>query len=117
VSGKLFTYAHHKGALTIALSQLNRFTTRDKTQPPQAESLTETSSLENDADMVALLDHSNYDEDGERPWIHRTWIRIAKNRHGSKGNIPIEWNWRTFRCREAEPDEEHLWHDRKKKKS
>lgn len=109
VSGKLFTYAHHKGALTIALSQLNRFTTRDRGQPPQAESLTESSSLENDADMVALLDHSNYEQDGLRRWIHRTWIRVAKNRHGSKGNVPIEWDWKTFRCREAMPDEASIW--------
>ena len=109
VSGKLFTYAHHAGALTIALSQLNRFTTRDKNQPPQAESLTESSSLENDADVVALLDHSNYEQDASRPWLHRTWIRIAKNRHGSKGFVPIEWDWKTFRCREALPDEERLW--------
>jgi len=109
ISGKLFTYAHHKGALTIALSQLNRFTTRDKKQPPQAESLTESSSLENDADMVALLDHSNYEQDTLRPWIHRSWIRIGKNRHGSKGNVPIEWDWKTFRCREAMPDEVSTW--------
>lgn len=109
VSGKLFTYAHHKGALTIALSQLNRFTTRDKKQPPQAESLTESSSLENDADMVALLDHSNYEVDAEKAWLHRTWIRVGKNRHGSKGNVPIEWNWKTFRCRQADPDEESTW--------
>lgn len=114
VSGALFTYAHHKGALTIALSQLNRFTTRDKKLPPQVESLTETSSLENDADVVALLDHANYEKDLIKPWIHRTWIRVGKNRHGSKGNVPIEWNWKTFRCRQADPDEEHLWPGYKK---
>ena len=109
VSGKLFTYAHHKGALTIALSQLNRFTTRDKSQPPRPESLTESSSLENDADMVALLDHSNYEVDGLCPWLHKTWINVGKNRHGSKGSVPIEWDWKTFRCREAMPDEASRW--------
>ena len=117
VSGKLFTYAHHKGALTIALSQLNRFTTRDKKQPPQVESLTETSSLENDADMVALLDHSNYEQDLTRPWLHRTWLRIGKNRHGAKGNVPIEWDWKTFRCREAGEDERASWPGADHKKS
>jgi replicative DNA helicase len=109
VSGKMFTYAHHAGALTVALSQLNRFSTRDKKVPPSAESLTESSSLENDADVVALLDHANYEKDVSRPWLHRTWIRIAKNRHGAKGNVPIEWDWKTFTAREAMADEEADW--------
>lgn len=109
VSGELFTYAHHKGALTIALSQLNRFATRDRKSPPQVESLTESSSLENDADVVALLDHANYEKDLARPWLHRTWIRVGKNRHGAKGDVPIEWDWKTFRAREADPDELASW--------
>jgi len=109
VSGELFTYAHHKGALTIALSQLNRFATRDRKVPPQVESLTESSSLENDADMVVLLDHSNYEKDTLKPWLHRTWIKVGKNRHGAKGDVPIEWDWKTFRAREAMPDEVSMW--------
>jgi len=41
--------------------------------------------------------------------LHRTWLKIGKNRHGGKGMVPIEWDWKRFRCRQAEPDEEAEW--------
>ncbi len=109
ISASLMTYAHQYGALTIGLSQLNRFTTKNRDASPEVEGMTESSSLENDADMVLLLDHSKYEKDVARPWLHRTWIKIGKNRHGGKGLIPIEWNWKNYRCREALPDEVGQW--------
>jgi replicative DNA helicase len=109
ISAQLMTYAHQYDALTIGLSQLNRVGSRDKKISPDVESLTESSSLENDADMVLLLDHSKYEKDLVHPWLHRTWLRIGKNRHGGKGAVPIEWNWKNFRCREADPDELREW--------
>lgn len=68
-----------------------------------------SASLEGDADQVVLLDHSRYEKDIVRPWIHRTYVLLVKNRWGGKGEIPIEWDWRTFRVREALDDELHLW--------
>ena len=109
ISATMMTYAHQHNALTIGLSQLNRFTTRDKGQSPEVEGMTESSSLENDADLVLLLDHSKYEKDMTRPWLHRTWLKIGKNRHGGKGLVPIEWNWKNYSVREALPDEVHLW--------
>ena len=109
VSAQLMAYAHQNGALTIGLSQFNRYTSREKTRSPEVEGLTESSSLENDADMVLLLDHSRYAVDTLRPWLHKTWLKIGKNREGSKGSVPIEWDWKTFRAREAMPDEVSMW--------
>ena len=76
---------------------------------PEVEGLTESSSLENDADMVLLLDHSKYEADTLMPWLHRTWLKIGKNREGAKGSVPIEWNWKTYTAREAMPDEINRW--------
>ena len=109
ISAQLMAYSHHHDTLTIGLSQLNRMATKDKKISPEVESLTESSSLENDADMVLLLDHSKYEKDLTMPWLHRTWLRIGKNRHGGKGMVPIEWNWKNYRCREAMPDEVSQW--------
>jgi replicative DNA helicase len=109
ISAQLMAYAHHHEALTIGLSQFNRSTSKEKRASPEVEGLTESSSLENDADMVLLLDHSKYEQDVELPWIHRTWLKIGKNREGGKGSIPIEWNWKNYRCREALPDETQRW--------
>lgn len=109
ISATLMTYAHQNEALTIGLSQLSRHFTRDKGLSPEVEGMTESSSLENDADMVLLLDHSLYAKDQLCPWIHRTWLKIGKNRHGGKGSVPIEWNWKNYRAREALADEVDLW--------
>jgi len=109
ISAALMVASHEYEWLTIGLSQLNRYTSRERKISPEVEGLTESSSLENDADMVLLLDHSKYAEDAERPWIHRTFLKVAKNRHGGRGSIPLEWNWKNFRAREPHPDEEHLW--------
>lgn len=114
ISGQMMTYAHQVEVLSICLSQFNRFTTKDKKVSPDVEGMTESSSLENDADLALLLDHSKYEQDTLRPWIHRTWVKVGKNRHGRKGMIPIEWNWKNYTVREAEPDEEHLWPGAKK---
>jgi len=109
ISAQLMAYAHQHSALTIGLSQFNRGTSKDKMRSPEVEGLTESSSLENDADMVLLLDHSKYAVDTLCPWLHRTWLKIGKNREGAKGSIPLEWDWKTYRCREADPDEVDKW--------
>jgi len=110
VSGEMFDFAHSNGVLTLGLSQFNRNVSREKTTEPVMEGMLGSQSLEADADQVAVLDHSRYEADLERPWISRTFLKIDKNRNGPKKvDVPIEWDWKTFRAREAFPDEEHLW--------
>jgi replicative DNA helicase len=109
ISSAMFQFAHETNVLTVGLSQFARTTTRDRDNKPIMEGMYGSSSLEADADQVVLLDHSRYKADEIRPWLHRTFLLLAKNRHGGKGDIPFEWNWKTFQAREAMEDEVHLW--------
>ena len=114
ISSRLFEFAHEWDVLTVGLSQFARSTTREKKDRPTIEGMFGSASLEGDADQVLLLDHTRYEQDLMRAWIHRTYLLLAKNRHGGKGDIPFEWDWRTFRAREALDDEIHEWPGQKK---
>ena len=103
---RLREFAHQFGVITIGLSQLNRETSRNYRERPIVQGLMGGSPLENDSDQVLLLDHSRYEKAGSTA---RTWLILGKNRHGPNTEIPIEWNYRTLRVREALPDEEELW--------
>ena len=109
ISSEVMQFAHEHKVLTIGLSQLNRSTSANRHDSPLAQGLIGSSSLENDADQVLILAHSRYERCGDEKELARTWLILAKNRHGSSGSIPIEWDYRTLRCREAMPDEEILW--------
>ena len=99
-------FARTEGVVTIGLSQFNRPTSGNYSESPIVQGLMGASSLENDSDLVLLLDHSRYEREGD---IARTWAILGKNRHGSTGEIPILWDYRTLRVREGLPDEEHEW--------
>jgi replicative DNA helicase len=68
-----------------------------------------SSSLENDADQVLVLDHSRYARQGD---LAKSWAILGKNRHGGTGSIPIEWDFRTLTMREGLPHELREWPDR-----
>ena len=91
----------------VALSQFNRRTSADYTQPPRAQGLHGGMIVEATADQVILLDHSRYEklEKGHA----RSWLLIDLNRHGESGSLPIEWNYNTLTLREALPAEENQW--------
>ena len=106
ISSRIREFAMRVNVVTVGLSQMNRQTSGDHFNAPTAQGLIGSSCLENDADQVLLLDHSRY-ERGDRS--AKTWALLAKNRHGGQGEIPIEWDYRTLRVREALPDEESDW--------
>ena len=106
ISSRVTEFAKYMNVATIGLSQMNRQTSSNRADSPYAQGLIGSSSLENDADQVLLLDHSRY-EKGNRS--AKTYALLAKNRHGSPGEIPIEWDYRSLRVREALPDEEDQW--------
>ena len=62
--------------------------------------------LEASCDLILLLDHSRYEREGNTA---KTWLIVAKHRHGPTVEIPIEWDYRTLSVREADPDEEYRW--------
>ncbi len=107
ISSGILEFAKEMNVLTVGLSQLNRETSKNRTGAPFVEGLIGSSSLENDADQVLLLDHSRYAPGIDR--TARTYALLAKNRHGGGGQIPIEWDYKTLRVREALPDEEGEW--------
>ena len=76
----------------VALSQLNRTVENRTGKRPQLSDLRESGSIEQDADIVALLDRSmNEDEASrdDRPAMNETTFIIAKNRSGALADIPL----------------------------
>jgi replicative DNA helicase len=106
VTTHLAQFAKAKPATVIALSQFNRQTSKDYTQPPRAQGLHGGMIVEATADQVILLDHSRYEKSDGRA---KSWLIVDLNRHGESGCIPIEWDYTTLSVREALPDEERSW--------
>ena len=80
------------GVPVVALSQLNRTVENRNGKRPQLSDLRESGSIEQDADIVALLDRSmNEDEASreDRPPMNETTFIIAKNRSGALADIPL----------------------------
>ena len=80
------------GVPVVALSQLNRTVENRTGKRPQLSDLRESGSIEQDADVVALLDRSmNEDEASreDRPAMNETTFIIAKNRSGALADVPL----------------------------
>ncbi len=80
----------------IVLSQLNRDMERDKNRKPRLSDLRESGSIEQDADVVALLYRpSSGDEEDGPPREEATGdavpvdLLIAKQRNGPTGEVPL----------------------------
>ena len=106
VTSNLARFAKATSSTVIALSQFNRQTSRDYTQPPRAQGLHGGMIVEATADQVVLLDHSRY---VKHEHTAKSWLIVDLNRHGESGSIPIEWDYRTLSIREAQPDEDRDW--------
>jgi replicative DNA helicase len=106
VSHEVRALAKELKLVTIGLSQLNRAGNTEES--PRKESMAGSSSLENDADQVVLLDHTK-----RKPVVNPFgkpigwfgWAELAKNRHGPQARIPIAFNSDTFRIRQRNDDE------------
>jgi replicative DNA helicase len=109
VASSLRLFAHAENVVIIALSQFNTATGRDTTQKPTIYGMMGGGTIPSNADIVLLLDHSRYQR--VDPMLARSFILVAKNRHGVEGEVPIEYCYSTLRIRQAEPDIEHLWSD------
>jgi replicative DNA helicase len=77
----------------IVLSQLNRELEKDKNRKPRLSDLRESGSIEQDADVVALLykPSSGDDEDGPSPDQEAAPVNllIAKQRNGPTGDVNL----------------------------
>jgi replicative DNA helicase len=106
VSHEVRALAKELRLVSIGLSQLNRAGNGEES--PRKEAMAGSSSLENDADQVLLLDHTKRrpvdNEMGKRiGWFG--WAMLDKNRHGPQEKIPIAFSFDTFRMRERDADE------------
>jgi replicative DNA helicase len=98
-SSRVREFAKRRNVITVGLSQFNRETSKDYTRSPIPQSLLGGSPLENDSDQVLLLDHK-HKRHKETDHGAQTYAILGKNRHGSPGEFPIEWDFRTLRVRE-----------------
>lgn len=105
VISELRAWAVSSKSAIIICSQFNRATSSLQ-ETPRSSGLFGGHSIESHADIICLLDHSRYQRDNNTA---RTWLCVTKNRHGPCLEIPVEWNYKTLRQREAQPDEEDLW--------
>ena len=105
VISELRAWAVASGSAIIICSQFNRATS-SVMETPRSSGLFGGHSIESHADLVLLLDHSRYLREGN---IAKTWLCVTKNRHGPCLEIPVEWNYKTLRQREADEDEEDMW--------
>lgn len=115
ISERLDNLADEYGVTIVGLSQLHRRASEDRSRKPQMQDLWGGTAMESNASVVLMLDHSRYRHDREKTYISRTWVILDKNQLGPKGiEIPVEWNHRGLKIREALDDEVSLWPDSKK---
>jgi len=77
----------------MALSQLNR-RTEDKNRTdnrPQLSDLRESGSIEQDADVVALIHREGYYKRDDESLQNKATLIIAKQRNGPVGDIDLNW--------------------------
>lgn len=75
----------------IVLSQLNRSAEQRPDHKPMLSDLRESGSIEQDADIVMFLFREGYyDPEVENPFIAK--CILAKNRHGSTGEVDLRWD-------------------------
>jgi replicative DNA helicase len=86
MSRKLKSLAMELSTPVLALSQLNRVSTFDGTKPDISQ-LKESGSLEQDADAVLLMSWPKAVDMGTKT----VTIDIAKNRHGTLGEVSLVW--------------------------
>ena len=104
VSSTLRFQAQSLDIVVVALSQMNRATTRERNVPPTIEGLFGSSRFGFDANQVLALDYSKRTRDPIRR-REKTRLLLMKNRHGPNGPIPIEIDFASFRISEIEKDE------------
>jgi replicative DNA helicase len=95
----------------ICLSQLNRGPEDRTGNKPRMSDLRESGSLEQDADVIALLHREDYYHQGDDEWrennpdkIGVAELIIAKQRNGPTGTVEMSWHAGQTRFRDYHPE-------------
>jgi replicative DNA helicase len=96
ISRTLKSIARDLEVPVLALAQLNRKAEDRTDHKPMLSDLRESGSIEQDADMVMMLMREDYYNETEEN-RDKAIISIAKNRHGSTGEITLRFNKRFMR--------------------
>jgi replicative DNA helicase len=102
VSRGLTRLAKDEDVPVLALSQLARADRSNPNRRPAMSDLRESSQLENDAHVIALL-HREWDEEQGRLSSDGELI-VAKNRSGETGALPVMYNRRSLTFESRSPD-------------
>lgn len=78
----------------LCLAQLNRAIEGRENKRPRLSDIRDSGSIEQDADIVAFLDRARTSEDGDPK---KATLIVAKNRHGSVGDVPLTFSPPTMR--------------------
>jgi replicative DNA helicase len=99
VSRGLKALARETGVPVVALSQLKRGSEDRADQRPRMSDMRESGSIEQDADVLALLHREEYYHPGDAAWaqanshlIGMGELIVAKNRNGKVGTVGLAWN-------------------------
>ena len=113
ITGSLKVMAKEFGVPVILCSQLSRGSKEQKegSKKPSLTDLRESGAIEQDADVVLLLHRTEYykvaDRNAEELSDHEMCdCIVAKNRHGTIGNVRLAWYGRHFRFVTADERED-----------
>lgn len=94
----------------ICLSQLNRAAEQREGHRPRMSDLRESGSIEQDADVVAMLHREEYYHQSDPDWIEENSDKagvaeliVAKQRNGPTGTVKLTWVQQSTRFRDYSP--------------
>ncbi|MCH8345117.1 MAG: DnaB-like helicase C-terminal domain-containing protein [Planctomycetes bacterium] len=105
ISRGLKALARELNLPVICMSQLNRAPEQREGHRPRLSDLRESGSLEQDADVVALLHREDYYHLGEKDYDPKCTadLIIAKQRNGPTGAIKLSWIEQSTRFKDYSP--------------
>lgn len=116
VSEAVREWAFRNRVTVVGLSQLKRTASEDYTRSPSIHDLWGGTSMESNASIILLIDHTRKAWDEQRSYIMRYWMLLGKSRIGpDKFEVPVEVDFSSNTYRQLLPDEEYLYPRRKKK--
>lgn len=91
ISRGLKLLAKELGVPVMTCAQLSRATDRSKSQKPMLSDLRDSGAIEQDADVVMFLYREDYYDKEKSADQNTVEIIVAKNRHGSTGEVTLGW--------------------------